>query len=430
MSKKKGSLLSKIRSKPKPRTDRELDDLVEAVQNDAADMRARIKLADAYLKREQQLKALDQYLTVAETYAERGVYPKAVAVYKRAIEIDPQMIEVYIKLAQQYKKLGLMSEVVANYTKAAELHEKAGRKKEALDTFRMLIGLSQENAVGRLKLGQRYLNEGFADDAVGEFLKAAEIFERQKKFDERRKLFEGLVERGIKNQRIVHALLVDYAGAHEHQKVLDAYETLKKEIAGSVSLQELVAQSAVAVGRSSVASEALKTVIRLYDDGGHPDKVREFARQLLQVDPTDAYALDMLARAPEAPVVEDLAPEEEAPVLEEEAEIAIEFDEEISAEEEPAAAAGPVDLEEFPEELPGEPSAETAREEDMWEVPGRIRRRGRGRRRRFLRGDRRRGERRRRAGRHRRGNRRAGSFRRGGAGDRGNRRGRLAGVRG
>jgi len=378
LRKKKGSFLSKIRSRPKPKVDKELASLMEAVQDDPADMRLRLKLADNFLKREERLKALDQYLTIAETFAERAIYPKAVAVYKRALDIDPQMIEVYIKLAQQYQKLGLMSEVVTNYTKAAEIHEKAGRKKEALDTFRMLIELSQENAVGRLKLGQQYLNEGFHEDAIREFLKASEIFKHQKKTEERRKLFEGLLERGIEDVKIIQPLFETFTESHDYNSLMDWYAKLKTDLSGSVAIQGMLAESAKALGRTDVALDALGNIAGLYDSLGRPDKVKETCEEILSLDPENESAVRMLAAQPkELPpdisegVEEipegDLFPrpsEEES----EEGEVVVELEEE-DLEEIPEPSAPVEEIEESPP--PPEEIKEIAEEEvDLFAAEG------------------------------------------------------------
>ncbi|MBZ0270708.1 tetratricopeptide repeat protein, partial [bacterium] len=395
MAEKKGSFLSKIRSKPKPKVDKDLEALIETVQEDTSDMRARLKLADAYLKRDEKLKALDQYLLVAENYAEQSFHPKAVAAFKRALEVDPQMIEVYIKLGRQYHRLGLMSEVVSNFTKAAEIHEKAGRKKEALDTFRQLAELTPDNAVSRLKMGQRYLAEGFRQDALEEFLKAADVFERQRKTPERRKLLEGLIDKGIDELKVVSPLVDIYLDAGEHNEVLALLGGLKKDITGSVALQEAIARSARAVGRRDVALESLERISRLYDISGRPDKVRETCGEIKELDPENAYALDRLERyrepepepepIPEPPAVTEMEVAWEDHELE--IEVETEADEGVEVElesEEPLVAERVEEIEEFDEiepidgleeaataaqQRPPDEDVPAAVEEDAWSVP-------------------------------------------------------------
>ncbi len=350
---KKESFFAKLKSMTSSDKDTELESLIKATQEDPSDLRARLKLADAYLAREDKLNALNQYLAVAEDYSSRRIYPKAVAVYKQALSIDPNMIKVYIKLAEQYKKLGLMTEVVSQYTKAATIHEKAGRMKEALDVFRMLIDLNPDNPVGRLKLGQRYLNAGFVDEAIGEFLKAAQVFEKQNKPDERRRLFEGLMDRGINNIKIVAPLLKIYLDSGDYQQVIKRVESSKKDFSGAVSIQEMFAEAARSLGQNDQAVQALRQVSELYKKINRSDKVCEACDQILKIDSENVYASETLENLPEEP----------EPVVEiqkdEGHEIEIELDEEFDVEPE----FNEIEIGEISDQIPD------AVEESMWDVP-------------------------------------------------------------
>jgi len=373
--KKKGGLLQRLRSSKQPKTDPELTALLDEVQLDPNNMRTRRKLADYYLKKGDTVRALDQYLTVAETYADKGFYPKSVAVYKQALQIDPNMIEVYLKLANLYHKLGLMPEVVEQYQKAAAIYEQQGKEREALDIRRMLLDLDATNVVGRIKLGQRYLEKGFTQEAVNEFMRAADIFEQQEKTAELQKLLEGILDRGIESFDVLYRLVEVYREQNRPDLALTRLAKLTGELAGSVSTLELTAELAEELGKPVVAVKALERAGKLYEEINRGDKVVEVCQRILAIDDANEYAQQtMQATAAEAeaapvedeavtPVEEEVVPEPEieseaAPEIEEPELEAVEEPDEILIEEEPEADEISIEEEVTLDEVEAEPEIE------------------------------------------------------------------------
>ena len=347
--KKKDGLLGRLRSAKQPKVDPELTALLEGVQADPTNMRARLKLADYYLKIEDSVRALDQYLTVAETYAEKGFYPKAVAVYKQALQIDPNMIEVYLKLANLYHKLGLMPEVVEQYQKAAAIYERQGKEREALDIRRMLLDLDPTNVVGRMKLGQRYLEKGFTQEAVSEFLRAADIFEQQSKFAELQRLLEGILDRGVESFEVINRLVEFYRSQNRPDLALTRLAKLTGELAGSVSTLELTAELAMELNKPLLAIKSLERAGSLYEQINRQDKVREICERILNIDAVNLFATEHLqilgvtpgaAQPPVPEVPEEAPPAMPAPV---------EMEEEVTIEEEVEEIEELPEMEEIPE---------------------------------------------------------------------------------
>ena len=89
------------------------------------------KLGDLYLKANKTEEASDIYLRLGDTYHVKGFYPKAVALYKQAIKINPAWGRPYEKLADLYQLQGFAREAATQYVKLADILDRNGEHEAA-----------------------------------------------------------------------------------------------------------------------------------------------------------------------------------------------------------------------------------------------------------------------------------------------------------
>ncbi len=89
------------------------------------------KMGDLYLKANKHEHAADVYVRLGDTYNDRGFYPKAIALYKQAIKINPGWEKPHEKLAELYQVQGFTREAASQYVKLSEILEKTGESDEA-----------------------------------------------------------------------------------------------------------------------------------------------------------------------------------------------------------------------------------------------------------------------------------------------------------
>jgi pilus assembly protein FimV len=90
------------------------------------------KLGDLYLKTGRHEDASDIYVRLGDTYSSRGFYPKAIALYKQAIKINPGWEKPHEKLAELYKVQGFSREAATQYVKLSEILERHGENDTAI----------------------------------------------------------------------------------------------------------------------------------------------------------------------------------------------------------------------------------------------------------------------------------------------------------
>ncbi|MCK5912920.1 MAG: hypothetical protein KAG12_03515, partial [Desulfuromusa sp.] len=66
-----------------------IKDYVKIVEMDPVDVRSRQKLAELYVRTNQNTDAYEQYESVAKYFSSNGFYLKAIAIYKQMQRLDP-----------------------------------------------------------------------------------------------------------------------------------------------------------------------------------------------------------------------------------------------------------------------------------------------------------------------------------------------------
>jgi tetratricopeptide (TPR) repeat protein len=89
------------------------------------------KLGDLYLKANNQKCASETYVQLGDIYSEKGFYPKAIALYKQAIKINPSWEGPYEKLAELYQVQGFAREAATQFFKLSEMLERSGQSEGA-----------------------------------------------------------------------------------------------------------------------------------------------------------------------------------------------------------------------------------------------------------------------------------------------------------
>jgi tetratricopeptide (TPR) repeat protein len=126
---KEMSLFDKLFGRSK--TSKEIHACEQALEKRPNDPVILKKLGDLYLKAEKVKSASEIYVHLGEVYNTKGFYPKAVALYKQAIKINPSWEDPYMKLAELYQVQGFAREAAMQYMKLAEFLEKNGDSPEA-----------------------------------------------------------------------------------------------------------------------------------------------------------------------------------------------------------------------------------------------------------------------------------------------------------
>lgn len=185
-----------------------------------------IKLGDLALKLEKQGQARDAYLRGAALFARDAFEEKAIAIYRRILEVAPLDLEVWGLLADAYQRADRTQEaVVALRTAAAELREGA-HPNDALQLRRKIAMLDPTDVRSRVQLAHELAFAQMSEEAVYEYVECILQYAVQNEWDRIPPTFEALV--GLRPQKSVEDDDQDDSRGDETDALLESMFTSRR----------------------------------------------------------------------------------------------------------------------------------------------------------------------------------------------------------
>jgi len=259
---------------------------------DVQDINIRSIIGDLYLRLDEKDLAQEEFQQLAAYYEEKGMYPQAIAVYKKINKLRPEDLELAIKLADAYGMYGFFSEAKAMYLRVAEDLEKKGSMKEVIVLYEKIVKLDKEDVEMGLTLTELYENEGLVDQAVEELntiaefnlqkerLKEAEktliraqrlkgshlrtitnlidLFKKKNKKKEVYSLLNDILKKDQENLKFLSLLGATYLEDHNFDKAKEIFSKI-------LSLREMDVEARIKLGRIYILEGDLDAAFKLYE---------------------------------------------------------------------------------------------------------------------------------------------------------------------
>ena len=131
-------------------------------------------IGDLYLKRNEKENAIESYKKAAELLNKSGFTLKAIALYKKVMNILPDQVDILLTLGKLNAERGMLGNANESYLAAANYYTKQGKKDRALDIYKTLCNLNPDNSNLAQKLAELYLSEGMHAEGVSKLIELAE----------------------------------------------------------------------------------------------------------------------------------------------------------------------------------------------------------------------------------------------------------------
>ncbi|MDP2755830.1 MAG: tetratricopeptide repeat protein [Nitrospirota bacterium] len=117
-------------------------------------------LGDLYLKKGDKQNAIDSFHKAANFFRHEGFSLKALALYKKILNINPSDPDSLFSLGELNEAKGLITDAMKFYLAAADNLSKEGKKEKLLEIYEKILALSPSNIPHRSNIAEIYSNEG------------------------------------------------------------------------------------------------------------------------------------------------------------------------------------------------------------------------------------------------------------------------------
>ncbi|MFZ0961479.1 MAG: tetratricopeptide repeat protein [Terriglobia bacterium] len=148
---------------------------LDILENDPSDVSLLNTVGDLYIRERNTAEALKHFQRLAEAYVREGFNVKAIAIYRKISKVDPNSVDTLLKLGELYQVQGLSREARDQYLQAAEFLKKRNQTERALEVFRKLVQIDPENVNFRNRLAAEVESTGKNVNAAQAYLESAEV---------------------------------------------------------------------------------------------------------------------------------------------------------------------------------------------------------------------------------------------------------------
>jgi len=152
-------------------------------------------IGDLYLKSNDKTNATAAFIKAADAFQAAAFELKSIALYKKALKVDPSKIEIYEKLAVVYAERGLIGNAIDDYLKVAKHYYKNGNFRGALSVYRKLSGLDPENLNIRLEIAEMCEKQDVIEEAIEEYKKLVARYDEKNMPDEAAKIRQKIAKK-------------------------------------------------------------------------------------------------------------------------------------------------------------------------------------------------------------------------------------------
>ncbi len=259
-------------------------------------------IGDLCLKKNAKADAVDAYKRAADILVEDGFTSKAIALYKKVLNIDPAKVEVHLALGDMNADKGLTGNALESYKIVADHYKKQNKMDKALGIYQKMADLNPSNVAFRLKLAEMYRKEGLQNEAVKAYLDAADVHVSKNAFQDARQMFEKVLAIEPNNKQVYHKAGIVYL---KEGKFIEACKALKPAFESDPSNKELADSYLEALAKAGKDNDAEQVIRKiLAEDSGRTDLHEKLCQIYLGRKDYD-MALDAASKLADASIAKD-----------------------------------------------------------------------------------------------------------------------------
>ncbi len=229
-------------------------------------------IGDLCLKKNSKSEAVEAYKKAADLLAADGFTSKAIALYKKCLNIDPKMMDAHLALGDLNADKGLTGNALESYKLVADHYTKQHQTAKALDIYQKMADLNPSNVAFQIKLGDMYSKEGMKEKSAKAYLAAADVHLSKSAFKDARHLFEKVLALDPGNKQVYHKAGIVY---FKEGKFIEACKALKPAFESDPSNKDLVDIYLEALAKAGKDIEVEQVIRKLLAENPENTGLRE-----------------------------------------------------------------------------------------------------------------------------------------------------------
>ncbi|MEW6602872.1 MAG: tetratricopeptide repeat protein, partial [Nitrospirota bacterium] len=220
-------------------------------------------IGDLYLKKGDNQEAVKAFNKAAELYRKDGFYPKAIAIYKKVLNIAPNDADTLVALGKLNAERGLTGNAIENYYRAAEIYNKESSTEKAIMIVDKMLTLASNNVATRAQIAYLYFRLGLRERAANEYASIASYCLEENDLERAKAFFDKSLEYDSSN---VSALIGTGKMAlknNDHAQALEVLNTALSQAPENKEALSVYARLALDMNRKDDAKKALSVLRKL-----------------------------------------------------------------------------------------------------------------------------------------------------------------------
>ena len=231
-------------------------------------------VGDLYLKKGDKTEAVNSFHRAADFFRREGFALKALALYKKILNINSSDALALQALGELNEAKGLVSDAIKFYLAAADTLSKEGKKDQLLEIYEKILALSPTNIPLRSKVAEIYGREGLISEAAKQHFTIARIYAEKGETEKS----IGFYQKVLEVQPLNREVIIELGNLYERTG------NLEKAVAQIREAASLFPQDVDIMLRSA----EIHMMIEKYDEA------KESLRQITEIEPANIKARRIL----------------------------------------------------------------------------------------------------------------------------------------
>jgi len=231
-------------------------------------------IGDLYLKKGNKTSATDSYHHAANFFKQEGFALKALALYKKILNINAEDEDALLALGELNEAKGLVTDAIKFYLAAADILSKKGGKEKMLTIYEKILALSPSNIPLRSKVAEIYLQNGLMSEANRQYFHIARLSLEKGDKEKAIGFYEKILDKEQCNRQALLELNLLYEKTGNHLKAVEHIHMVMNLLPQDTEILLRAAELHSTLGRFSEARDYLKQVAALEPANLRAQKIR------------------------------------------------------------------------------------------------------------------------------------------------------------